>query len=77
MTGARNYGLSTVWVNPSQARIPSMEEAVGKLTACASSRPDWPYALVQLHEGTHHVPLPKEGHMGILPQSGAEATPCG
>ena len=25
----------------------------------------------QLHEGTHHVPLPKEGHLGILPQRGA------
>ena len=53
-----------------------MEEAVGKLTACASSGPDWPYTLVQLHEGTHHVPFPKEGHMGILPQPGAEVTPC-
>ena len=52
-----------------------MEEVVGKLTACASSGPNWPHALVQLHEGTHHVPLPKEGHVGILPQEGAEATP--
>ena len=66
----------TIWVNPSQVRVPSIEEAVGKLTACASSGPDWPYALVQLHEGTHHAPLPKEGHVGILPQWGAEATPC-
>ena len=54
-----------------------MEEVVGKLTAWASSGPDWPYALVQLHKGTHHVPLPKEGHLGILPQRGVEATPCG
>ena len=68
MTGARNYGLLTVWVNPSQARVSSMEEAVGKLTAHALSGPDWPYTLVGLHEGTHHVPLPKEGHVGILPQ---------
>ena len=30
-----------------------------------------------LHEGTHHAPLPKEGHLGILPQRGVEATPCG
>ena len=75
-TGARIYGLSTVWVNPSQARVPSMEEAVGKLTICTFSGPNWPYALVQLHEGIHHVPLPKEGHLGILPQRGAEVTPC-
>ena len=76
-TGARIYGLLTIWVNPSQAKVPSMEEAVGKLTACTFSGPDWPYALVQLHKGTHHVPLPKEGHLGILPQRGMEATPCG
>ena len=54
-----------------------MEEVVGKLTACASSGHDWPYTLVQLHEGTCHVPLPKEGHLGILPERGAEAVPCG
>ena len=76
-TAARNYGLLTIWVNPSQARVPSMEEAVGKLATCASSGPNWPYALVQLHEGTCHVPLSQEGHMGILPQQGLEATPCG
>ena len=74
-TGDRNYGLLTVWVNPSQARVPSMEKAVGKLTAWTSSEPDWPYALVQLHEGTCHVPLLKERHLGILPQRGAEAIP--
>ena len=47
-----------------------------ELTAWISSGPDWPYALVQLHEGTCHAPLPKEGHLGILPQRGAKATPC-
>ena len=40
VTGARNYGLLTVWVNPSQARVPSMEEAVRKLTTCASNGPN-------------------------------------
>ena len=75
MTGDRNYGLLTVWVDPCQARVPSMEEVVGKLTAWASSGPNWPYPLVQLHEGTCHVPLPKEGHLGTLPQRGAEVTP--
>ena len=76
-TGDRNYGLSIIWANPSQVRVPSMEEAVGKLTACASSGPNWPFALEQLHKGTHHAPLPKEGHLGILPQKGMEATPSG
>ena len=43
-----------------------MEEAAGKLTTWGSSGPDWPYALVWLYEDTHHAPLPKEGHLGIL-----------
>ena len=76
-TGDRNYGLSIIWVNPSQVRAPSMYETVGKLTTCTSGRTNWPYTLVQLHEGTCHVPLPKEGHLGILPQRGAEAISCG
>ena len=53
-----------------------MEEVVRELTAWVSSGPGWPYALVQLHEDTCHVPLPKEGHLGILPQKGAEMTAC-
>ena len=75
-TGDRKYGLLTIWVNPCQARVCSMEETVRELTAWVSSGPNWPYALVQLHEDTHHVPLPKEGHLGILPQGGAEMTAC-
>ena len=73
-TGDRRYGLLTIWVNPCQARVHSM---VRNLTAWVSSGPNWPYALVWLHKDTHHVPLPKEGHLGILPQRGAEMTTCG
>ena len=76
-TGDRKYGLLTIWVNPCQARAHSMEEAVGNLTTWVSSGPDWPYTLVQLHKDTCHVPLPKEGHLGILPQGGTETTACG
>ena len=73
-TGDRRYGLSTIWVNPCQARVCSMEEVVRELTTCVSSGPDWPSALVQLNEDTHHVPLPKEEHLGIMPQGGADMT---
>ena len=66
-TGDRKYGLLTIWVKPCEARVHSMEEVVRELTAWVSSGPDCPYALVQLHEDTHCVPLPKEGHLGILP----------
>ena len=75
--GDRHYGISIVWANPGQVRAVSMEEAVEKLTACTSSGTDWPYTLVQLHEGTCHAPLPKDGHLGILPQAGVEEVPCG
>ena len=52
------YGVSLVWVNPHQARTPTMEEAVKKLAACTSNGSDWPYILVQLYEGLimHHSP---------------------
>ena len=76
-TGDKRYGLLTIWVNPCQARVCSMEEAVKELTTWVSSGPNWPYTLVQLHKDTCHAPLPKEGHLGILPQGGAEMTACG
>ena len=63
-----HYGISLVWVNPTQARASTMEEAVEMLTACPSSGTDWPYALVQLYKGSCHTPLPKDKHLGILPQ---------
>ena len=74
--GDRKYGLSTIWVNPCQARVCSMEEAVRELTTWISSGPDWPYTLVWLNKDTYHVPLPKEGHLGILPQGGTDMTAC-
>ena len=44
--------LSTIWVNPCQARVHSMEEVFKELTAWVSSGPNWPYALAQLNEDT-------------------------
>ena len=73
----RHYGISLVWVNPNQVRAATMEGVVKKLTTCTSSGNDWPYTLVQLYEGPHHAPLPKDKHLGILPQGKAEETPCG
>ena len=75
--GDRHYGISVVWANLNKVRAASLEEAVKKLTACTSSGTNWPYALAWLHEGTCHVPLPKEGHLGFLPQRGVEEAPCG
>ena len=75
-TGDKRYGLSTIWVNPCQARVHSMVEAVRELTTWVSSGPNWPYTLVWLNEDTHHAPLPKEGHLSVLPQGGADMTAC-
>ena len=76
-TEERQYGVSLVWVNPHQTRTSTMEEAVEKLATCPSSGTDWPYVLVQLYEGSGHVPYPKGKHLGILPQRKAEETSCG
>ena len=73
----RHYGISLVWVNPNQVRAATVEEAVENLTACTSSGTNWPYTLAQLYEGPYHAPLPKDKHLGILPQGKVEETPCG
>ena len=51
-----------------------MEEAVKELAAWVSSGPNWPYTLVQLNKDTCHAPLPKEGHLGVLPAGGTNST---
>ena len=54
-----------------------MEEVVGTLSGYISSGPDWPYALVQLYKGSSHTPLPKDPHLGILPQWKVEESSYG
>ena len=73
----RCYGISLLWMHPNQVRAVTMEEAVEKLTACTSSGTDWPYALAQLCKDPHHAPLPKNKHLGILPQGKVQETFCG
>ena len=73
---AESYGLALVWISPHQAQASTMEEALGTLSACTSSGPNWLYVLAQLYEGSNHTPLPKDKHLGILPQGKVES-PCG
>ena len=73
----REYGLSTVWADLFQARVFTVKEVVQQLTALVSSGHNWPYVLVQLNEDTHHVPLPKEGHQGIMTEGGTNSATCG
>ena len=74
---AQDYGVSLVWISPNQVCPPTMEEAVGTLSAYISSGPNWPYTLAQLYEGSSHTPLPRDKHLGILPQGKAEESPYG
>ena len=75
--GAENYGMALVGISPHQVRASTMEEAVGTLSACISSGPNWPYVLAQLYKGSNHTPLPKGKHLGILPQGKVEESPYG
>ena len=72
---AQNYGISLVWISPTQVRVSTMEEVVGTLSTYISSGPNWPYALVQLYEVSSHTPLPRDKHLGILPQGKVEESP--
>ena len=65
----KGYGMALVWISPHQAQASMMVEALEILSTCAPSGPDWPYILIQLYEGTNHVPLPKDKHLGILSQA--------
>ena len=66
--GGESYGMALVWISRHQVQASTMEEAVGTLFACISSRPDWPYVLAWLYEGSNHTPLPKDKHLGVLPR---------
>ena len=54
-----------------------VEEALGTLSTCFSSGPDWPYVLAQSYKGSNHTPLPKDKHLGVLPQRKVEESPYG
>ena len=70
------YSLALVCISPQQARVPTMEEALGILSTCTSNGLDWPYVFIQSYEGANHVPLPKDKHLSVLSQGSMES-PCG
>ena len=69
--------MSLVWISPNQVWVPTMEEAVGTLSAYITSGPNWPDAPAQLYEGSSHTPLPRDKHLGVLPQGKVEEIPYG
>ena len=72
----RVFGLSMMWVNPYQAKAPTIEEVVKSLTPLPFTGPDCPYTLVWLNRDTCHVPLPKEGHLSIQVMGGTSNAAC-
>ena len=74
---AESYSMALVWMSPHQAWASMMEEALGTLSTCISSGPDWLHVLAQLYKGSNHTPLPKDKHLGVLAQGKAEESPYG
>ena len=74
--GDRVYGLSTMWVNPYQARVTTVKEAVKQLAPLIPTGSDWLYALVWLNADACHVPLPRERHLRILMEGGTSSAAC-
>ena len=70
---AETYDMALVWINPLQARVSLMVEALEILSSLTSEGSDWPYIFLQLYEGTNHTPLPRDKHICVLPQGKAES----
>ena len=70
---AGNYGLAIVWIDSCQARMVLMGEALEALSSHTPKGSDWPYVLIQSYESANHTPLPKDGHVCVLPQGEAES----
>ena len=73
---AGNYSLAIVWIDSCQARMVSMGEALEALSSHTPEGSDWPYVLIQSYEGANYMPLPKDGHVCVLPQ-GEAVSPVG
>ena len=69
---AKTYALALVWVNPLQARVAVMADALDTLATFAYEGLDWLYILIQLYEGANHMPLPANKHLGVLVQEKME-----
>ena len=73
----KRFGLAGVWVHPNQILLPSLEEAVKKLTLLISTKEGWYYALVQVNEDAQHLPLSDARHISILVDETPSRSSCG
>ena len=69
-------GLPVVWVHPYQACVPTIDEAVRKLTLLTTSGENWAYAFMQLNGDSQYVPLPKKGHLSMMIEGSPSRSLC-
>ena len=60
------FRLVMLWVHPYQACLPSLDEAVKKLTLLTNLGDNWAYAFVWPKGDAQHAPLPREGHLSTM-----------
>ena len=77
VVGERVYWLAVVWVQPYQARVPTLDEAARKLALLTSSGSNWPYAFMHFNGDASHMPLPKEGHLSAMTDGMSSNILCG
>ena len=74
--GNKVFGLSMILIQPYQARVATLEEAVKLLTPLPSTGSDCPYALVWPNGDACHVPLPKKGQLNVQVAGGTGNITC-
>ena len=72
----RRFGLVGVWVHPNQALLPSLKEAVRKLTLLINTKEDWHYTFVQVSKDLQHIPLSDARHISILVDGAPSGSTC-
>ena len=76
VAGERMYGLAMAWIHPYQARVSAIDDGASELILLTSARPNWPYTSVWFNGDTHHMPLPKEGHLSAMMEGMLSNIPC-
>ena len=73
----RRFGLVAAWIHPCQAHLPSLDEAVRKVTLLINTGEDWTYAFTQLIEDSQHIPLSTARHISAMIDGASSRSTCG
>ena len=77
VAGERVYGLAVVWVHSCQARVPTRDDVVRKLTLLHLFQCQIGNTFVHFNGDTHHIPLPREGHLSAMTDGMPSTILCG